>query len=545
MHSGHPNAIRLMPRFAPGELRWATFCGVVILTCASLPYVVAWALTPAGHHYTWVLSSAFDVFSYYAKIQQSVSGAWLLTLPYTVDPHTPAFLFPQYVLLGKLGGLTGLPNAMLYHLLRVAGGAALLAAAYLFIATAAREPAVRRAAFLFTGLGSGVSWLTGLLGVIGIDTTVPESNTYHILLVNPHFALATAALLMIITLLLWSGLRLGVRGGMAGGLLAAAAVAMQPFFVPLAAGVGGAWAALSVLRDGLRLPPPLTPWALLPALAACSTAGVMWLQLQGDPVLARWTAQNQTPSPSPLHLLAGYGLLAPLAVAGGVQAWRRPEAAGLERAGALVALAWVLAVPVLFYLPTQFQRRLTEGAHVPMSVLAAAGLWWLAPRLSAGAWPWLRLGALTVLATGTLWMTALMAGGALSLRIPFYLPEDDVAALGWLREHAAPGDTVLASPTMGNVAPAYAPVRAYWGHAFETVDATAKLGPVIRFFSRAASERERCQLLADGSITYVYEGTVERRDLAGARLTAQPGLTVAFERPGAAVYRVTGCAPKP
>lgn len=531
-----------MPRFQPGELRWATGCGTVILACASLPYVVAWLLTPGGYGYTWVLSSAFDVFSYYAKIQQSASGAWLLTLPYTSEPHSAAFLYPQYVLLGKLGALTGLPNAALYHLLRIGAGAALLAAGYLFIATVATQQPVRRAALLFTGLGGGLSWFTSLFGVIGIDTTVPESNTFHTLLVNPHFALATAASLMVINLALWAGFRLSGRGAAASSVLAAAAVAMQPFFVPLAAGVGVTWTLLTVLRDGVRRP-RVDVRLLAPVVTAMGVAGLMWLQLQGDPILARWTAQNQTPSPSPLHLLAGYGLLAPLALVGGIQAWRAPEAAGLDRRAALVALAWVIAVPVLFYLPTQFQRRLTEGAHIPMSVLAAVGLWWLAQRLGTGAWPWLRLGAAATLITGTLWMTALMVGGAVSLRIPFFLPQDDLAALAWFHQNATPGEIVLASPTMGNVIPGYAPVRAYWGHAFETVDAETKLGPVIRFFNAAAVERERCQLLADGSITYVYEGAVERRDLAGASLSGQPGLSVAFQLGGATVYRVTDCTP--
>jgi len=533
-----------MPRFAPDEVRWAVACGAVVLALATLPYLAAWMLTPAGHQYTWVLSSAFDVFSYYAKIQQSVSGAWLLHLPYTADPHAPAFLFPQYLLLGKLGASMGLPNAALYHLLRVVGGGALLAAAYLFIATVAQQVAVRRAAFLFTGLGGGFSWLTGFFGVIGTDTTVPETNTFHILLVNPHFALATAALLSVVNLMVWSGLRLKPLTAIAATVLATAAVMMQPFFVLLSAGLTGSFTLLSLLRHGVRAPGS-NAWFLLPACAAVATAGLMWLELQGNATLRAWTAQNQNPTPPPLHLLTGYGVLIPLAVIGGIRVWRTSGADTTQRSAALVALAWVLAVPVMVYLPGQVQRRLAEGSHVPLSVLAALGLWWLAQRWGPTTWPWLRLGAMATLITGTFWMSALMVVGASTLRIPFYLPDDDTAALQWFQQNAAPGEIVLASPTMGNVIPGYAPVRAYWGHAFETVDATAKLGPVIRFFSAAASERERCQLLADGSITYVYEGAVERRDLAGATLREQRGLAVAFTRPEATVYRVTGCSPAP
>jgi hypothetical protein len=528
-----------MPTFAPGELRWATAWTLAATGLATLPYLAAWLLTPPGYQYTWVLSSPGDLFSYFAKIQQSASGAWLLGLSYTSEPHAPALLFPQYVLLGKLAALTGLPGPLLYHLLRIVAGIVLLLVAYRFIAAVCASVSVRRTAFLFTALGGGLSWITSSFGAVGVEVTIPESNTFHTLLANPHFALSTAALLAIAMLLLTAAPRFPWRAMVQASGLAAAAVVMQPFFVMLMFCVGGLWAALVVWRLGLRSV-TLSPSLALPALATVAAGGFMWLQVQGSPVMAGWTTQNLTISPPPLHLAIGYGLLLPFALLGLVVAWRTPEAAGLTRSGALLLIAWTIAVPLMFYAPVAWQRRLTEGAHVPLSVLAAAGLWWCGQRMPQPAWRWLRAGVMATLAAGTLWMVIFMLVGAQHLRIPFYLPQDDAAALDWLHGHAASGEVVLASPLMGNAIPGWAPVRAYWGHPFETVDSNTKLARVTQFFSPGATANERCRLMADAGAGYVYEGAVERRDLGGT-LAGQPGLTPVFQAQGAAIYRVAAC----
>lgn len=538
-----------MPHLQPGELRWAALWTGPVLFLASLPYVIAWWLTPPGQVYTWVLSSPFDVFSYFAKIEEAIRGAWLLWVPHTPEPHNPAFLFPHYVLLGKLGALTGLTAPVLYHAFRVVAGGVLLLTAYWFLAAVTTQLAVRRTAFLFTALGGGLGWVTSLFGVVGIDATVPESNTFHTLLVNPHFALATALLLIIAMLVLHAAPRFPItRMGWAGAL-SVLAVVLQPFFVALMWCVAGAWAATVGLRRGLGSlagPSRLLAFAWRPGLALpfagfTLAGGLMWLNLQSNFATKGWIDQNFTPSPPVLNFLGAYGILAPLAVAGGVRAWRAPESAGLTRNGALLLLAWAVALPIMFYAPMQYQRRLSEGAHVPVSALAAGGLWWWAGRLGTErAWRLLRFGAMALLLMGTVWLAAFMLAGAQALRVPFYLPRQDVAALDWLAGNAAFGEVVIAAPIMGNLIPAWAPVRTYWGHGFETIDSANKLARTDRFFSPGDSPDARCQLLAEAGISYVYEGTLEKAKLGGT-LAGQPGLQPAYQAAGVTIYRVTGC----
>src|SRR5258708_3584552 len=92
-----------------------------------------------------------------------------------------------------------------------------------------------------------------------------------------------------------------------------------------------------------------------------------------DPVLGAWSGQNQLASPNPLHYVVGYGLLAALAVPALRWAWRR----GQHRSTYLLLPAWIMAAPVLAYLPINVQRRLLEAVFVPLCILAVIGFQFL------------------------------------------------------------------------------------------------------------------------------------------------------------------------
>ena len=87
-----------------------------------------------------------------------------------VQQQGPALLFPQYVLLGKLGALTGLPAPLLYHLARVGCGAVLLLAAYRFLAAVITELAVRRlAADRARGIVADLGWTAARIDALASD----------------------------------------------------------------------------------------------------------------------------------------------------------------------------------------------------------------------------------------------------------------------------------------------------------------------------------------------------------------------------------------
>ncbi|MBI2886143.1 MAG: hypothetical protein HYY02_02930 [Chloroflexi bacterium] len=547
-----------MDRARRGELAWVALWAGGVVGLSLLPYLASWWLTPDGYAFTGALANHQDYFSYLAKMRQATEGAWLLRLPYASEPHGPAPIFPQYVLLGKLVALTGLAPPVVYHAARALSGLFLLGAGYWFIARVVVSLEARRTAFLLLALGGGLTWLTSFFGYLAADATIPESNTFYSLFSNVHFPLASGLLALVFLVALSSWPELGWRwmalGGAAGGSLAL----LQPFLMATLATVGLAWSLLLVARGRHIQRPALRPSLLLLVLPP----GALLLALAGplytDPVLAQWTAQNYTPSPPPWSYLAGYGLLAPLALVGLWLLLRRQDRPSTLRQaqdtagsghrglvtpeGVLLLVVWGCVGALLLYAPVPYQRRLSEGYHIPVSVLAAVGLHGaLLAHLGQRAGALARAGAIGFSAVGSLMLAGASVLGAAVVREPFYLPRDDVAALAWLGTGTMATDLVLASPTVGNLIPAWSSARVYWGHPFETMDAAAKQQRAQEFYRAETLPAARCDFLREVGISLVYAGPLERR-LGDWDPATQPGLAAAFRSGPVAIYRVASCA---
>ena len=101
-------------------------------------------------------------------------------------------------------------------------------------------------------------------------------------------------------------------------------------------------------------------------------------------------------------VLLGFGLLVPL-TSFGFRALRlmssAPDSPGVVvRYPHLFLAVWPVANVLAAYIPLDFQRNLLMGAHVPFSLLAGVGLWYLLTRFRRATWkPWAAL-AIVVLA---------------------------------------------------------------------------------------------------------------------------------------------------
>ena len=523
-----------------GEVAWAGLLAAGVVMLSTMPYLLAWWLTPPGYVFTGILANPMDAFSYLAKMREATQGAWLLHLPYASEPHPGALLYPQYVFLGKVVALTGFAPVFVFHGGRILAGLLLLGASYALIVAIVSDAAARRTAFMLLTTSGGLTWATSSFGFLAADVMIPESNTFHSLFSSVHFPLATGLLVLVALVgyrsfpaFRWSRMALA-------GALNAVVVLLQPFMLFSEALVGAVWAALLLVKRKL-------PWeALRPAvlLAFAIPAPILVLLMQelyGDPVLAQWTAQNITLSPLPWSYLAGYGLLAPLALMGLVAAWRHAEAAGLTDKGALLLVAWVVAIPPALYLPVAWQRRLSEGYHIPLSLLAAVGLhYYVLARLEGRARGYVRALTIGFGALGSLFLAATMVYGAGVALEPQYLSHDDSAALGWLSRSATANELVLASPTIGNLVPAWSDARVYWGHPFETLDAIQKRQHVVEFYDSGTSAEARCAFLRAAGVTMVYAGPVEL-GLGGVSFEEHPGLEVLHRSGRVTIFKVVPC----
>jgi hypothetical protein len=511
------------------EGRWAVTFAAVFLLVTSLPYARAAAAQRDGWQFGGFLLAVEDFNAYLAQMGQGAHGQWLYVPAYSSEPYAGAPVYLLYHALGALAGPGHAARVLVFHAARLLSGVVMLLASYTFLARFLPGFPQRRLGLLLVAVGGGFGWLVaaaapgGWLGSLPLDFILPEAFSFLILFTYVHLALARA--LFLVALLAY----LTGRGLLAGLALAAASL-LQPLVVVVAWAVMAAHALAAWLLRGTDAGRAWRQdWrtaALAVAIPAPAVAYFVYL-FRFDPLLSQWMAQNQLPSPHPLHYLLAYAALLLPAALGLRLLWHR------EPRLAVFAGAWLLVAPLLVYLPIPTQRRLAEGLHLPLAALAVLGLGGVAAR-------WRRLAAAAVLLAALpsallLWLGAFGAAGRLAE--PIFHPPDQLAAFAWLRDNARPGQVAFSAYATGNALPAYTPLRAYIGLGTETLRLGEKGPRVAAFYAAATPDADRVALLRDGGIAFVILGPYERA--LGSFDAASAGyLARRFQSGAYAIYEV-------
>jgi len=527
----------------------------VAVALSSIPYAIGYLAQYPDKVFTGAVYDWEDYYSHLAKMQQGVQGAWQYRILFTPEDHPGIYINTFYIALGHLAGASGLSPALVYHLSRLLGAIALLVTAYGFVTCFVSDRGTRRAAYLLACFSSGLGWLVFLItrsytvgGITPVDFWFIEMYTFFTVLTFPHTCLALTAHLLAFA---WMVRLLGGKGGWLIWLAAAGAglalTVIHPYaLLPLDASLAlyGLYRWIHTRGAVLRC----LPWFLGFVLVPLPLVAYSYWAISSNPVFRDWQAQNYALSPPPLHYLLGYGLVLALAVWGGVRVL-------LEREDPAVALVlWSLAVIPLLYAPLIFplQRRMIEGVHVPLCILAAVGLkrgllpavqrsrlaGWLAhrgyprPRLR-----WLLGRLVLALTTPSTWYLlvslSLAAAGGYGL---LYHSRCEVEAVLWLGEHTQPQDTVLSSYEIGGYIPARIGHRVFWGHWAESIHLSQKRAEAQAFYSDFETF-DRRDFLSDYGIAYVFHGPRER-GMGSFDPSATAYLEPAFRQGDVVVYRV-------
>src|SRR6266852_2557549 len=201
-----------------------------------------------------------------------------------------------------------------------------------------------------------------------LDLHLPELSGWYSILAIPHFAWATALIMVALLGLL--------RIMEAPGWRPLALTAIHPQMIPVLALI---WVAYRALLLFWRQRPA---WRALATEAAAFAATLpllaynAWILFR-DPTIAEWAHQWRHQAPAPVSLALSLGLPLLAAILGMVIAWRRRDR------GLALMLVWPPLVIALLYLPNlaHLQRRLLDALYVPIGILAAVGIRTLASRV--------------------------------------------------------------------------------------------------------------------------------------------------------------------
>jgi hypothetical protein len=490
------------------EWRWVLIVSILLLFMISIPFMWAYAVAVPDAHFVGVLVNPIDGASYQAKMYQGMAGSWQFHLPYTPEPHRGVFLFIFYLGLGHLARALNLPLILVFHAARLVGSMIMFLAIYEFMSDWTGNVGQRRIAWGLAVVGSGFGWLASALGHVTPDLLIlPEAFPLQAAYANAHFPWAIAVGVWIAHTLSAAALfetdRWPALDSRTVGLALASLmmVGTAPFML-LPIGIGFGVLCLRLWHRRRSFPRRELAWGLVVLIFATPLAAYnIWAYSAANPVMHGWMQQNRTPSPPVWEYLVAFGPLLVLALVG---LWGSRR---LLDEGDIFLLSWLVGMMILLYVPFNLQRRFAMGLTVPLAVYAARGLCRVVAPLVRGRWQQiLTLVGFSVFVPTTALAIVLPLVGTLDAEqgYPYFVSQEEQAALDWLEGQTEPDALILASPEFSLYIPGRGR-RVVYGHPFETLQPARREQAVDDFYSGAD-----CSVVDEEGVDYVLVGPRER-----------------------------------
>ena len=589
--------------------RWAAAIAALAVALTLVPYLVGNAQS-YGRTFMWLGYNLDDSCVYLSWMRQAADGAVRTLNLFTTDPQHGMAPNPLFWVLGRIAAVAHLPLIAVYHGARILCGFALLLVVWELICALILNQRARQLAFLFICFSSGLGWLPfwwdGPLPA-PVDMWQPEAITFLSLYLSPLFCFSMCLQAALVHLLLLGErtgkMRYGIYAGFCGFVLGLT----HTYDVITMSAV---WCAfliahtMFVVCNGLPAKEIIASWVrgFVAGLITLPAVAYIAYQLKTEAVFqARANVETLTP---PLHwILLGYGITLLLAILGAAISSREVfyEPPSAKKASAwttgfdalLLLVLWAIVNVSIAYLPLSFQRKLMQGAHLSIALLAGIGAAWIWYRIDA---PVLRrrfllfaLAATAVLCpTNVMFMVRDANNYALGiaqtkLHRP-YLQSGEIAALEWVRTNSPPGTAVQPLPWAGVLVngarsqvytrdtalmcftPGLIDRPVYCGHWGETPHFREKLAPLTAFGTRFMDDTRRIALLHDMHVKYLVfsqkraadnsldaaEATDDLLPMFRGRIPVPGYLVLRYTNADADVYEVrlvrpptTGAAPRP
>jgi uncharacterized membrane protein len=208
------------------------------------------------------------------------------------------------------------------------------------------------------------------------------------------------------------------------------------------------------------------------------------------------------------------------------------------------AALWFLIVPLLLYIPVNFQRRFIEGWQVPIVIMAALG-WFrlIAPWISKKFGPrsarfGLTLLIVTVSLSPVMQLTGMIAKAYLIQPLDLvHLSEEETGAIDYLQANAECDDVILSGYMVGNTLPAYVCIKSLIGHTSLTPFFNERVSDVDVFYDPLTPNSQRKELIDEFNIRYIYFGEEEGNN-GESYLDQARFLKLVYQNPKIAIYEI-------
>lgn len=491
----------------PASVRAFRYGWTAFLVCAtSFPYLLSFLSAPAGYRYTWILPPyPEDSLGYLSWSEQAARGALLFKVKYTALAQ-PAFLFhPFFLICGWAGRVFSVDLALVHFIAKEIGVVLFFLLFYKYTDYLELTDFQTVVASILLGVSSGTGGVLAFMGFADrlpfkpADLWVPELTTYWSLLWNPLFPYSLLLMLLVIYQIDRSSRLKRKRDIWVAGLTAGVLALVHPYSQPLLLTFAVILITVRVRDQWLsyliRYCIPLFPFDLY-----------LLLLLKFQPVVSQHNSRGAMTSPSVPALLAGFGVPLLILLLGFTVEWggwlKRYWQVGL----------WFLLCFSFSYLPLWFQRKLILGAHIPLCILAAISFDLMLSRISSPPRRKLAAAIATIalipvlVATPVYLLKTERAAVQDNSKGAYFLSDDVVNAMKYLKNRTNPEELVLASLGTSRFIPAYSGNRVLWGHWAMSVDFERRKDWYETLFGREQNwyDTERSNMFWSTGIVYIF-----------------------------------------
>lgn len=519
----------------------------VIITAA--PYLYGYLTKPSGSTYVGVHHlTPGDTNVWLSMIEQTKQGHNIFINLYTSEPQNRIYTNPLWLSIGWLAKIFNLSNLLALHVSRSLWIILFIIVIYIFLCYFFKEVLKRKIILLIILFSSGLGlffnpFLFNLKRIIEhpVDTWVPESITFLTLYHTPHITASLTLIVFTFLLMLMALDNNKVIYSILAGLASLLLFWFHPFNLPTIYLVTGIFILIKFVLSGRIIWSYIKHYLLLIIISLPSIFYLFWMA-KTDWVIRNWSAQNILPSPSFWMYLIGYGLLWLLALIAIVKIFKNLQQKEF------FLYAWLVTSLFLIYIPLNFQRRMVEGLHIPLTIFAGLGILYILDYLKKPRFQGKKvINSLPIL----LVISSIVFLPLTNIQIlaqdfylystkktlPYYLSKGQTESFDWIKNNVLINEIIISSYYMGNYIPAYTGRIVYIGHGPQTINWTKKLEIIDWFFKDDQNDEGKYKFLKENKISYLYYSEKEKE--IGDYSPAKRGyLQEVFNNNEVKIYRV-------
>ncbi|GEM_PF-4321594 len=506
----------------------------IFLTLTNIPHLFAYLKTSENYTFIGINGGFPDANSYFAKIEQGKEGKWLYEDRFTSEEHQGAFINNFYVFLGHLARIFNLTGVAIFHTARIFCAIILFFAIYLL--SGLFFPSSRWRFFVITLslLPLGFGWIPRLLRLSFNlpDVYLGEGNNFLSLILFPHFTGAVALMILAFYCTIKAlNVKKWLKWSILGGLSILGVILMHPYNV-IVIGI-----TLVIFLFLLTIKLKKIPFG---EILKIGTMGIIPLPLflynfyvfKYQQVFKQWTEANNCPvGPLPIYFL-GFGISGFLAVIGIIQKFRIKTETKYQ-----ILSLWAIVNFFAILLPLGFQRKLIEGAEIPITILGGFGLIWIISKIKKRRWKIIIVALVIVLSSLSIIPIEKDYARAITTQSrEIYLDRYEKQAFDWLKQnYGRKHPLVLSKDFRGGYLVWMTGMKVYLGHWTETISFfDGKIDKVNQFMDGQMDRKKMLDFLSKNKIDLIYSGPDEKFNPPESLL----GLTKVFENPTIRIFKV-------